>query len=176
MSSTLLIIVIFCFAIALIAVLTILSKRGAGGSGSSISDEVFKNLEKKDPLWKKETVLDAVKSTFDVLKRSYETKMSDVDTDVMTINIYRDLFSKMIPNMEKLSFIKSTGLTNMEVIRIEAHRTDSRNAFTVKLHIEGELPPGERPSIYWTFIRASNKWLLSEISDVPVEGGFFTQG
>jgi hypothetical protein len=173
MSSLTLIIAIFCFAIIVIIALTLLSRRGGGIAGHGINDDLLKSLEKKDPLWNKETLMDAVKGTFDVLKKSYETKKSDVDNDVMTINIYRDLFSKMIPNMEKLSFIKHASLKDTEIIRIEAHKTEGRNSFTVKLTIEGNLPEGEKPSVYWTFVRSSKKWLLSEISEDPVQAGFY---
>jgi hypothetical protein len=174
MSNQIIIIAVFGIAIAVIIFLTLLSRRGTI-LGTGINDDLFAHLEKRDPLWKKDAVMDAVKGTFEVLKKSYETKKSDVDTDVMTINIYRDLFSKMIPNMGKLSFIKAVSLKNLEIIRVDASKTESNNAFTVKLNIEGELPEGDKPPIYWTFVRSSKKWLLSEIAEEPVHAGVFTR-
>jgi hypothetical protein len=92
---------------------------------------------------------------------------------MMTINIYRDLFKNVMPNLEKLAFIKQTTLKNAEIIQVVANnRVENQNSFTVKLHLEVEQ--ADDPSkMYWTFIKVSNKWLLSEIGQSPVTPGFF---
>ncbi|GEM_PF-1928232 len=174
MDALTLVIVAVAAVVIIVIMVIILSKAKRGDEhGAKITDEKLKRLEKADPLWKKENMLGAVQNTFDILKRSYETKKSEVQTDMMTINIYRDLFKNVMPNLEKLAFIKQTTLKNAEIIQVvENPRVENQNSFTVKLHLEGENA-GSETLMFWTFIKVSNKWLLSEISQNPVAPGFY---
>ncbi|MDQ7823402.1 MAG: hypothetical protein RDV48_11450 [Candidatus Eremiobacteraeota bacterium] len=172
MSDPKLLIIIGAVVVIVIVVAVLLSRKG-GGSPRAIPESVFQSLEKKHQVWKKETMLDAVKTTFEILKKNFENRRSQVDTDVMTINIYRDLFSNVIPKIDKLTFIKYATLEGAEIVRIMTARDENRNSFTVKLELQGEVPPDISKSIYWTFIRSANKWLLSEMHEDPVQPGYF---
>jgi hypothetical protein len=142
-----------------------------------ISDGLLHQLEQEEHLWNKETMIGAVKSTFDVLKKSYETKSSDVQADIMTINIYRDLFKNVVPNLEKLEFIRHTNLKKAEIIQVVTHRQDQQNSFSVKLSLQATDETKDLPqAVFWTFIKTSNKWLLSDISEEPLPTGYFPQG
>ncbi|MGV8118703.1 MAG: hypothetical protein AB2L14_02960 [Candidatus Xenobiia bacterium LiM19] len=176
MDASTLVIVAVAAAVIAVAVIIILAMKSKDSGHAEVTDEQLKRLEKVDPLWKKETILQTVQSTFDILKKSYETRKSEVQTDMMTINIYRDLFKNVMPNLEKLAFIKQTTLKNAEIIQVVANnRVENQNSFTVKLHLEVEQ--ADDPSkMYWTFIKVSNKWLLSEIGQNPVTPGFFHRG
>ncbi|MHC9543501.1 MAG: hypothetical protein AB9903_28655 [Vulcanimicrobiota bacterium] len=176
MDASTLVIAAVAAAVIAVAVIIILAMKGKDSGHVEVTDEQLKRLEKVDQLWKKETVLQTVQSTFDILKKSYETRKSEVQTDMMTINIYRDLFKNVMPNLEKLAFIKQTTLKNAEIIQVVANnRVENQNSFTVKLHLESEQA-GDAEQMYWTFIKVSNKWLLSEIGQGPVTPGFFQRG
>lgn len=176
MDASTLVIVAVAAAVIAVAVIIILAMKSKDSGQAEVTDEQLKRLEKVDQLWKKETILQTVQSTFDILKKSYETRKSEVQTDMMTINIYRDLFKNVMPNLEKLAFIKQTTLKNAEIIQVVANnRVENQNSFTVKLHLESEQA-GDAEQMYWTFIKASNKWLLSEIGQGPVTPGFFQRG
>jgi len=160
--------------VVIIMVLNFSSRRIPQGK---ISDGLLSGLERHDPLWKKQTMLDAVSMTFDVLKKSYESRKSEVQTDIMTINIYRDLFKNVIPNLEKLEFIQHTGLKKAEIIQVVTHKIDSHNSFSVRLTLEPDADTRDLPeAVYWTFIKSGTKWLLSDISDEALPGGYFPQG
>lgn len=176
MDASMLVIVAVAAAVIAVAVIIILAIKSKDTGHVEVTDDQLKRLEKVEPLWKKETILQTVKSTFDILKKSYETRKSEVQTDMMTINIYRDLFKNVMPNLEKLAFIKQTTLKNAEIIQVVTNnRVENQNSFTVKLHLESE-EAGNTEQMYWTFIKVSNKWLLSEIGHNPVTPGFFQRG
>jgi soluble cytochrome b562 len=173
MDASTLVIVAVSAAVIAVAVIIILTMVSRSSGHSDITDDQLKRLEKADPMWKKETMLGTVQNTFDTLKKSYETRKSEVQTDMLTINIYRDLFKNVMPNLEKLAFIKQTSLKNAEIIQVVSNpKVESQNSFTVKMHLDGSAE--EDPTMmFWTFIKVSNKWLLSEISQNPVNPGFF---
>ncbi len=174
-------------AVVIIFVCYVLLKKSSPGGGK-ISEGLYRHLAKKEPLWKKETILESVATTFDILKKSYDTKKSQVHADVMTVNIYRDLFKNVMPNLKRLAFVESATLKSMEIVQVRTHPIENRNGFTVRLDIEreqkeaqpqegaaqeGSQKEEEKPPIYWTFIKVSNKWLLSEMTADPVPEGYF---
>jgi hypothetical protein len=162
--------------IVVVIILLNLSSRG-GLTKGHISDSLLLGLERNDPLWKKQTMLDAVGQTFDTLKKSYESRTSEVQTDIMTINIYRDLFKNVIPNLEKLEFIRHTSLKKAEIIQVVTHRIDTHNSFSVRLSLEPDTDNKDLPdAVHWTFIKAGTKWLLSDISEEAIPSGYFPQG
>lgn len=169
---TIIVVLIFFAAIVIIGVLFLVF-RGKGGGRKPVTDDLLKGLEKQDPLWKKETMLDTVRSTFDVLKKSYDTKKSHVQSDMMTVNIYRDLFKNIMPNLKKLAFIERMNIKNLEITQVSTHRDESRNSFTARIEMEGEAQQEHKTHIFWTFIKVGNKWLLSEVHEDHVPAGYF---
>lgn len=165
------IIIIFFITVAGFIILRFIKSSNA--EKEQLTDKFISKLSEKEPIWDKAGMVSVVKDTYEVLKKSYDKRKSDVQPDVMTINIYRELFNKVVPNLEKLSFIEFADIKEIEIIQIRDHRDETRKSFSVKISLSGQLPPDEPPFIYWTFVYVNKKWLLSDISKETIKKGYY---
>lgn len=174
--SMLLMIMVLLLLITAIVLLVLRRKGRRLFAYNKINDQLFKKLAQKSPVWEKSKMIEAVYQIYEILRKAYNQKATELEENVITVNLYQEIFKSTESVLKNLSLVARIQVKNVEIVKIVNTKKFSKGGFDYFIaRLEYFTENSTEPKyFYWKLSRRKNNWLLSSIlTEPPDEEGYF---